>query len=86
MTSPITSYVANESFNLGEKIARQRHRRRVTQEQLARAMKVARVKIAWIETGRIKQVDFDLLQRMCTYLKISAEDLLGVKLNIRNLK
>lgn len=71
------SYVRYEGSGIGERIARLRAKRGLSQTELAQRMGITRVRLSHYESGR-RQLSAELLARVAIELGVRADELLGL--------
>ncbi|MBU4539425.1 MAG: helix-turn-helix domain-containing protein [Bacteroidetes bacterium] len=64
------------SIDLGFKIKKLRESKMISQEQLTETLHISQSKLSKIENGRIKKIDFVLMQKICTQFNITTSDFL----------
>ena len=65
------------SQDLGFKIKQLRESENISQEQLAETLEISQSKLSKIENGRIKTIDFILMQKICDRFSISTDEFMG---------
>ncbi len=63
-------------LDFGFKIKQLRERSNTSQERLAAALQISQSKLSKIENGRIKKIDFVLMQKICNNFSISTNELI----------
>jgi transcriptional regulator with XRE-family HTH domain len=65
-------------MTLGERVLIWRRRRKLTQQELAEAVGIAKNTIARLEQGRITDLGGQVIAKLSKVLKVSADYLLGI--------
>lgn len=63
-------------LNFGFKIKKLRESHNISQELLAQALQISQSKLSKIENGRIKKIDFILIQKICDKFSITIDELI----------
>ncbi len=66
------------SKDFGFKIKQLREKRGISQEQLAEVLKISQSKLSKIENGRIKKIDFILMNKLCQHFSITIDKLINI--------
>ncbi len=65
------------SIDFGFKIKQLRENNNISQEQLAETIQISQSKLSKIENGRIKKIDFVLMQKICDHFSITTDELIN---------
>lgn len=63
-------------LNFGFKIKKLRESCNISQELLAQALQISQSRLSKIENGRIKKIDFILMQKICDKFSITTDKLI----------
>lgn len=64
--------------DLGFRLKQLREQRNISQEEMAESLIISQSKLSKIENGRIKKVDFILMNRICIFFSLTIPDFLNM--------
>jgi transcriptional regulator with XRE-family HTH domain len=63
-------------YDLGFQIKKLRERQNISQGKMAEDLEISQSKLSKIESGKIKKVDFILMEKICRFFSISNSEFL----------